>query len=219
MIIKAKFKDYYDYVGHIFGGGDTKIVYERKPFEEDIFLQRPDSFPTYPNYNHNIARNISFCWVCVAGKYHLAIQNRVAYPPKIELFNPTKEDHAKIYTGTTYRNCKTNNYMKDLSVGINSEAVRVISKQLNSPVFIADFSYVRNTDGKSMIHIWKDIPKLGEIGFPSVIKAEQIYQDIAYFISNTINESPDNMPITQMSDKEKVIQHGFDIKKSFRNCV
>src|SRR5574343_592719 len=36
MIIKTNYKDYYDYVAHIYGGGDPKIIYVRPHRLKDI---------------------------------------------------------------------------------------------------------------------------------------------------------------------------------------
>ena len=55
-------------------------------------------------------------------------------------------------------------------------------------------------------------PKLGE-NF-TVKSPGEIYQEIESFIANELTEQ---MKCANMTDKEKVVSHGFDLKSSFRN--
>ena len=43
-----------------------------------------------------------------------------------------------------------------------------------------------------------------------------MYQEISYFIGNTMNESPDIKPPVEISNKDKISKAGFDLKNSFR---
>ena len=67
------------------------------------------------------------------------------------------------------------------------------------------------------IIIDKNIPILQEYGVNNYIQPEQLYQDIAYYVSNKMVTSPDLEVHDNMSDKEKIAQHGFDLKQSFRH--
>ena len=57
MKIISKFKDYYDHVAYMYGGGDPKIIYDRKPIK---FIKDGDIYDTlnkviwYKNNNFNI---------------------------------------------------------------------------------------------------------------------------------------------------------------------
>lgn len=86
----------------------------------------------------------------------------------------------------------------------------LISRKLNAPVFT-----YRLDDG--FVSVDGEIPILKDIGIDKLIPPEQLYQDISYFMGNIIKESPDMMPATKMTDKEKIQQHGFDLKQSFRH--
>lgn len=55
-------------------------------------------------------------------------------------------------------------------------------------------------------------PKLGE-NF-TIKSPGEIYQEIESFIANELTEQ---MKCAKMTDKEKVVSHGFDLKSSFRN--
>ena len=67
------------------------------------------------------------------------------------------------------------------------------------------------------IVIDKNIPILQEYGINHYIQPEQLYQDIAYYVSNKMVTSPDLEVHDNMTDKEKIVQHGFDLKQSFRH--
>ena len=54
-------------------------------------------------------------------------------------------------------------------------------------------------------------------GFPEIMPAEQLYQDLAYYIANVIEDGIDLRPPTEIADIDKVVQYGFDKKQSFRH--
>lgn len=57
------------------------------------------------------------------------------------------------------------------------------------------------------------IPNLSKFGFASYIPAEEMYM----MVYNFLGYIKDNPPIqNNQTDKEKVVSHGFDVKKSFR---
>ena len=63
----------------------------------------------------------------------------------------------------------------------------------------------------------RTIPKLQDYGFPKEITAEDIAASADYFVRNLIHEVPDQAPINPMSEKEKILAHGFDLTQSFRH--
>ena len=97
----------------------------------------------------------------------------------------------------------------------NQEFVE-ISKKINAPVFVVEYYGFPQGSKNKFVGIGKKVPNLGELGLASIYPAEQLYQDIDYFLTNTIKDSPDTMPPVSMTDKEKIESHGFDNKVSFR---
>lgn len=64
----------------------------------------------------------------------------------------------------------------------------------------------------------KNIPRLTEYGFHNNIDAEQLYQNLEYWFGNLRHTpSPDLAPPVTLSDKDRIVQHGFDLKQSFRH--
>jgi len=94
-----------------------------------------------------------------------------------------------------------------------------VCKKSGHPVLIfAGTDQVRK--GNTWQHIAKierKIPVLADYKFGAVREATQLYQDLSYFMGNTIHPSPDLAPPVQVSDKDRIVQHGFDLRQSFRH--
>jgi hypothetical protein len=80
------------------------------------------------------------------------------------------------------------------------------SRLLGAPVFTFDD---RDVD--------TNVPILAHIGMPALRSAEWMYQDLSYFVGNLLRESPDVKPPVEVSDKDKIVEHGFDLRQSFRH--
>jgi hypothetical protein len=98
-----------------------------------------------------------------------------------------------------------------------SNSATVLSKFIQQPVFLINRVGYDFTIKKHRIVIDKNIPVLSEYGVAHYIQPEQLYQDIAYYVSNKMVLSPDLEVHDNMTDKEKIVQHGFDLKQSFRH--
>jgi len=61
------------------------------------------------------------------------------------------------------------------------------------------------------------IPILQNVGFASVMPAEQCYQEIAHYITNVLRDNPDIRQPVEVDDKYKIVAAGFDTKTSFRH--
>ena len=226
MKIQSQFKDYYDYVAHIYGGGDPKIVYVRnrigkmEHFSTDHIVRginvEQKGLPTY-FYDDELRKRFKHTakWLAIAGKLYLILTKVSTFPepPVPEDWHVLSEDmHPEIWKDLHERRWAFN--AKREYIGVQLPEVLELSRKVNAPVFTFDYSYrrdVANVDG--------DVPILGNMGIPALIPAEQMYQDLSYFIGNTMKLSPDGMPPTTMTDKEKIAAAGFDLKQSFRHRV
>lgn len=221
MKIISPFKDYYDYVQHVYGGGDPKIVYHRtmigKPsmhshsYIEGVSVQLPETPRFKLNSGYTVKTDASAFdydpdWLVVCGKpYPLVGRIREHY----ELLDPDKHDLKKL-----------SSYLRrDITpTGVENATLVAISKEIGHPVFTIRSVHRRGDNSKIDVDIFGQCPTLGEIGgFAAAYPAEQLYQDLSYFIVNKMQDSPDTMPAAKSTDKEKVLQHGFDLKQSFRH--
>jgi hypothetical protein len=224
MIIKSNTKDYYDHQAYVWGGGDPSIQYIRKPlspltrgkYSSDL---RRDSITIYGSGVNRLIRNDEYDvkYLAVVGKYYILFRKHR------HILDPTPNAPYKLLTEFSnpdlyawYNKNRENRHgIKFVKSGEFSEELVVISRKLDAPVF----SFETCGGYSEGINIDPEVPHLGELGMASIIGPEQMYQDISYFLGNIMKESPDMMPPTKMSDKEKIVGHGFDLKQSFRHRV
>lgn len=224
MIIKSKFKDYYDHIANQYGGGDPRTVYIRNRFKtSDILtINNISTFRELPSYTsrYKFLDGYHTLWLIINGKYYLIIKHYT--DSQFKLF--TKDRHPVIYheliLNKRFSVRETHNYEYYVDpISEQNELVQV-SKIINTPVFTCyckkDFT---SKDKKYIIMISPDIPCLKDIGIPAIISPEQMYQEIEYFIVNRIRESPDTQPPVQVSNKNKITQYGFDLQSSFRHPI
>lgn len=216
-------KDYYDHIAHRFGGGDPRVTYNRKrigPWNnerqcvDDVVLEA--DFPNlgtpygYIKPFSDLAYDIDYLVVC--GK---------AYPLlELDPFNPSRQwelmnlkKHADILRWSKRAQASDDDKMPPYPswAGVEMPELVTLCKLVGHPVFVVK----RGMAGRRLID--GNCPNLSNIGLASVYPAEQLYQDLEIFLSSKMRESPDLAPPSPMSNKEKIVQHGFDVKQSFRH--
>lgn len=217
MIIKSKFKDYYDHVAHLYGGGDPNILYIRGKIKtENLLVQTSDAIKR-GNYNHyhGVWKNYETQWISVVGKYYMLIR-RNEYDIRGEWKLINEKDFPDQYA-EYIKPRPTTSWNKDVDQnrGGMDKVLAEISRKIQEPVF--SFELYSTYNSRHVAHISENIPILGDLGFASVIPPEQMYQDIEFFMTNVLRESPDTKIPVIISDKDRIIQHGFDLKQSFRH--
>lgn len=217
MIIQSKFKDYYDHVAHAYGGGDPKIVYRRDRLQPLRFVPGfhfrefvATSFPASPelvqHVNYLTRLEVEGRLLCVAGKYFRCSgsKNFVVQDPSTQAVAPSRK--FRMPRGKVFQYGK-----------LDAELVQ-LSRAVGAPVFVIErYSYIDSNYDTCGLLIQPDIPKLGEIGLAAYYPAEQLYQDLSYLMGNLMHDCPDLKPPSSVSDKDKIVQHGFDVKQSFRH--
>lgn len=218
MKIKSSFKDYYDYVAHMYGGGDPKIFYMREKITDTRH-----AIQGRVNWCAHIPIGIpfsEFSWLVVNGAIYtlLSIVDPVTGIRRAPKFFTREnfEDYVREVKPSRYY---FNYYKSDncWQQGVKSSAATLLSRRLNQPVFIVKSFVVDYKNNTSTFEVDSKIPILCDYGFHKYFNPEQLYQEIAYYISNQMHESPDLVVHDNMSDTEKVVQHGFDLKSSFRH--
>lgn len=165
-------------------------------------------------------------WIAVAGKIYSVFGRKGLDPFEREAKQKKRgvwaEDEAKAYTllSPTHPMWEV---LSDAARGLysqpreNADLIH-LHRKLQAPVFhILDSSAQDRVTKKYQYIIPYRLPILQEHGFADVVDPYQLYQDLEYFIANTMNESPDMMPPTKMTDKEKIAAAGFDPVQSFRH--
>lgn len=214
MKIISNYRDYYDHQAHVYGGGDPKIVYVR-------------------NHKHITVPELDFWdWKCksvdiLQDVYMLHYDSRNDYNPELRgivigdiFFAQIRYDMKSDYVLLQEKDIKHGvrsewfwrNKQHKLDMFINHVDSSLIDfcKHINIPVFM--FNVTRE---KLIVDV--NCPNLGKLGIASYISAEQMYQHLSYFIGNKMKDNPDTIPPVNVDDKFKIMGHGFDIKRSFRN--
>lgn len=245
MKIKGSFKDYYDHQSHVYGGGDPRITYSRRPLAPKNILgtagievvdATSDTLALRCHFPHKWSEVFSSRWVirntdekedkvrwlAIAGRLFLLVgtRERVSDPISFTLISESNPGHARLIHKITGRRVFYSDlHAPDELVGAMEPALLPISRVLGAPVFIiSDITYPATPrDRRQVLIVDKAIPILGRLGIPAVYSSAQIYQDIAYFMGNTVHESPDSAPPVEVADRDRLIQHGFDLKTSFRH--
>jgi hypothetical protein len=93
-----------------------------------------------------------------------------------------------------------------------------LSRKIGHPVYVIS-EVIHIDDGKFKICINGQCPILKIIGMPTLVPATQMYQELAYFVGNTLKPVPDADPPVEVSNIQKILKAGFDLKRSFRHRV
>ena len=139
-----------------------------------------------------------------------------------------KKDHLELYL---YYNTRYNNKKINITNGFKANQCLIeISKKLNAPIFLIDdikqnsYHYItikKCVDicekGEKVLYVSTTIPSLRELGFEEFHPAEKVFFDISEYIKNVLRESPDTIPPVEISNDNKILNAGFDLKTSFRN--
>jgi hypothetical protein len=234
MQIQSRFKDYYDYVPFLNGGsGDPKIFYDRPRFlltsiEDEpshIDFKVPAGF--FPLRLPSVGQFLSLTnekwewvlrWVCVAGNFYLSF-DRHSKDANSESFSLLSEGDPcfKDFQKMTQRMHHGREYLvtlKEVLKGKPSFNLVQLSREVGSPVFFIDTPFSKGS--QKLARVPNETPILKNLGFSKVVPPTQMYQDISYFVGNTLNESPDLSPPEKVSDSVRLVQRGFDPKTSFR---
>jgi hypothetical protein len=208
MKIVSKFKDYYDYVGHVYGN-DPKILYLRGEFDTPNVINRWDNVyntTDFPNIYNNYSLNnsyIEYFGVFICGKYYM-IKRIFTYAGG----HPT---YTIVANGGEPNAPRRFWQIRDgYKRGREFKIAHKLHKETKQPVIAFDY-------GAGGLYVRNFVPKLVELGFGSIIPPEELYQNIEWYFANVINHGVDINPPVLLSDTDRITQHGFDLKQSFRH--
>ena len=99
-----------------------------------------------------------------------------------------------------------------------ASTIEGLIKVVRSPIFsIRGRGYLWR-EGKNTLLLYREIPNLGRLGVPSLIPAEQMWQDLSSVLTNVLRNDPDKIRMPVIPDEDKIESHGFN-KLSFRNPI
>lgn len=225
IISKKDYKDYYDGVAGTVGI-DKTIVYERHPIEFNTRETNniPDAFKykrTHDwknpfrllNHIRTIRGDYDYGYFIVGfcGKSYIGFKqikkskqllnnNKLEYIPESVFITYDLNEFIDVYEKTQKRELGDDvvNYYNEIK---NINALE-INRQYNTPIWVYEKE-----------HFYVN-PKLSDFDFYKVFDAFTAFQEISMFIGGVLGNK--EKEIIQVSDKNKIEQHGFDYKWSFR---
>lgn len=213
MYIISNFKDVYDGVAHT-KGIDKTIVYER--YSENIPLNNNDlkyynlnksHYTSFSYYNTNRI-NLSFVPFLIGfcGKIYIAATKEMLNEKNEKFITYTYDwdEILDMYKKDNWHSKESIAFLTELK---NSARIQDLFYKYKTPIFRIILN--NHSDGKFTIN-----PCLKEYEFHKFMDVFTIFQEIEMYISGVIGV--DTKPIVQISDKHKIIGHGFDFKYSFR---
>ncbi len=225
MRINSKFKDYYDSIVYT-KGIDNNLIYNR--IEENIYYNQINDY--LKNYNRYLLFNIP------RSKYiekeNTIYQFYVGFCGKIYTGAIITENGKKFITYdineiSKYYYLFSSNYRWVDKKAINKTIAKKISlhnkfitdknvldifTKYNTPCFCLFYNEYdkMNYEKNTIINF-----ELDKIQFYKCIDPYTAFQDIEIFLGERLNNGKNvDIPLT---DKDKIINHGFDLKTSFRN--
>lgn len=226
MKIKSSFKDYYDFVADQYGGGDPRIVYERGR------LTPPDPQFNSAHYVDKVVEMLNFLLedpVSLGQSFDMGLMYLIVAGKAYLISRPS--DYHYVGDVNSYRLQSVDQLLKkrkwrfyfrrDFGIEFGKEYPFIIelSRLVGAPVFaIRKISWHRTWE-EAKIAICGQCPILAKIGLPAIIPPQQMYQDLAYFVRNAMKPVPDSDSPVAVSNREKILKAGFDLKQSFRHRV
>jgi len=231
MVIKSPFKDYYDFVAHQYGGGDPKVVYVRKRisplkdsgYESTIEVEMDGKFPLYRledlvEWKERETKRVAY--LIVAGKAYVLQKTagrwaESMYSDDVNTYRIQPLNYFEEFNKRHSRRWFVRHDYGEL--GKEYPFFVELSRKVKAPVFVIRSVERPFRSDKLAVTVAGQCPILQEIGMPALIPATQMYQELSYFMGNTIKEHPDTEPPVEVSNNCKIINAGFDLRQSFRH--
>lgn len=220
MKIISKFHDYYDPIAKT-KGVDTLIQYRRETdtyqdHETQKFVESLD-LPSVMGQGHN-PYDISMTIIGFCGKIYPCMKyeeyTKTAYSspmisktqyyydiPTIDALIKGRKTHSRWSWMSRYRN-------KDYKETLKSQALYDRFMSYRAPVVRFGI-----TPGQPWVVV---NPQLKEINFARCVDPFTAFQEIEMYISGVLGAP--TKPMVQISDKHRLLAHGFDAKTSFRKA-
>lgn len=226
LIIDKKRKDYYDgVVGTT--GIDKTIVFNRILNEINDEKKFPKLFQRSGGWKDKLQLNQRFSYNKKSTKYNNATHFIIGFCGKLYLgfkMYYTKQNnspHNEILIDFTYDVNEFKTHFNQRFSFVNfDEFVEYVSnydtidihRELNTPIFLLDMNYFNSPIYEHKHFIIN--PTLKNYHFYKVFDTFTTFQEIQMYISGVLGVGEN--PMIEISDKNKITQHGFDSKWSFR---
>ena len=205
MYIIDSNKDYYDYVSHIYGL-DKKIVFDRRG---SIRMESKDLVDLRETRYYDGKTQFILLETGMV-QYLLKLDNIVVVTdenkPKNKHIDLSAYQHVKSFHVEIVEKFEDHKNVTGCPI-----AIRSVHNSWRSPFYIKKFP-TEYKDYKITDDIELDLPILANTCITKIIPADEIWKNICNYISSLGNDKD----VAQAPDMEKIVNHGFDKKESFR---
>ena len=224
MRIISSYKDYYDgysersntdYITKVWVREEKEIKLHKSKVV--ILEERSKNAGHYSIYANRYGRFLVPGYLILAGKVYPFLRNNLYGSKEVPLY--LKEDEIKPYYYSPVKEPeKYQPFFRKHWNKKNSEEFFVeypdmsdLCMELNTPIILFYPSYYNRDKETKIVSVNVN---LKDLDFSKILDAPSVYQVLDLFVSNILVK--DEMPMSPMSDIEKVESHGFDKKTSFR---
>ena len=207
VYIISKYKDYYDYLKGIYGV-DEKLVLDRRDFDIPYVSSHDERILIHVagKMYEGLKKNDKYYWGEQLAQFHIE-RKLTAW----EKFRGRKEnDSYNVPITDEFGKQTMFSFQKDNKKINESKPIfgkkYCVNEELNCPIVM------NNMFGKS---VWQDskfckFPHLAAYNFGGMLTPDEIWIELSNWLSKT-KDIPDTM-----TNKEKIVSAGFDLKTSFR---
>lgn len=246
MLIVSKFRDYYDKIGASFGVDKTIVFERNPYLTKKIKFNGPSgwSFFNKNKADKVDAEAIELIVVGFCGKTYVGLCHQLTIPDleNTTFYHKAFKKITKFYwgresiVGFLNRSLEPNE-INFLNAYDNSKQWVSVFQEIKAPIFTWN-QYItynlsnihghrelgnelirgglldesgNNDDGSSNIAVNNNLSKLN---FQSVVCPVQAFQEVQMFISGVLGIG--EKPVIEISNNDKIVSQGFDLKTSFR---
>jgi hypothetical protein len=235
MKISSKVKDYYDFISHV-NGIEEQIVYSRKPTRKKPLTQQDLTEWAYmydmprwwrdpkapvsrwhrwrdpPKYDHYIMLEVGFV------QYVFGFKNVVKITDVETDVSVIEHYEAEMELAYTFNQSKHIYKMYPMSLSYFEIDRHYLAMRRREDISFENISvdHILKVSNLESGHFHGD-PILKETKVPKFVKPEEIWQNLRAYLGRLVDDSQGQS--TPQTDKEKTINHGFDLKTSFRHPV
>lgn len=217
MRIISKFRDYYDGLSEHRGGDYKTKIWIREEKDVEVHERVLVELEERSKYMCVFDGKVRPHYLIIAGKVYPLLED---YGINTS-FSQNKNGKPFMYTIETSKKTKQPFFRKHYRYREREEFfgeypdMTSLCLELDSPVILVSprNSFYRPDNSRPYRNITIN-PKLSDWDFQSIMGSPEIYQMIDTFVSNILVK--DEMPISEMTNDEKIQSHGFDKVTSFR---
>jgi len=242
MRIRSRFKDYYDYIQHIYGGGDPNLVYNREIIEDPDGKKATyhprgvvsgSGFCLPKEFDQESLHHIPNDWSSTGSYLHVSfikegesvkLYKSLAVAGRMFILQQEKlgvRDVDSVY-GAYGKVVHDWHVVDRLEIKHSYGPPSIYQSGHEIPALMELSKHVKAPvfvydQHDRTVRVEVRVPSLGDLGLAAFVPADQLYQELAMFMGKLYSDNPDMMPAVEQTNIQKVEAHGFDKKQSFRH--